>query len=114
MTNLHAFKYIDMISHQCYIQPRAVAQLMRRCFLATIKYNNKLWTKTLLERLLSRCIGTNDVVKFAFSQVQMSKKIYDFYDVIKQNMERKLFHAAQNEKASKFDMIQCKIELKIL
>ena len=94
------------------MQPRAAAKLMRKNFNAVMKYHNKLWTMITLERLTSRGIGTNEVVKFAAEQTKISKKHHDFENIVNENMNRKLFHAQQNVKRAKHDMIQNRIEMK--
>ena len=86
----NAFLCMREISRQCYMQPKAAETKMRKSFNATMKYQNKLWTKTLLERLLDKNIGTNEVVNFALNLFKnsRSKKVSMFERTINENMNK--------------------------
>ena len=103
-----------LIENECYIQPRAVETIMRNSFNTTMKYQNKLWTRILLERLVMNNIGTKDVVQFADSQAKNSKGniLKIFNSVVIKNMSIKVDDAKEAEKVAKYDMVQRKIELK--
>ena len=111
-----AFTRMRLISNECYIHPRGAETKMRNCFNATIKYQNKLWTKIVLERLVNKNVGTNEVVQFAKNQAKNSvlKKMHVFESVIKQNMNIKLTDAKESEIKARNEMVKRKIELKQL
>ena len=103
-----AFLRMRFISNQSYIHPRGVETKMRSSFNATIKYQNKLWTKTLLERLAKKKVGTNEIVQFARNQARNSKEkeIYVFEKCIVENMKIKLTDAEEALQKAKIDMVQ--------
>ena len=45
-----------------------------------MKYQNKLWTKVTLERLVNNNVGTNEVVKFAQNQANKSTKLISTFN----------------------------------
>ena len=73
--SLHAYRFIATLCNECYIQPKVVEGLMRTVYEETFKYQNKLWSKITLDRLKKNNIGTNDLQKFAFSQMKRVWKI---------------------------------------
>ena len=71
------------------MQPRQAETMMRNSFNTTMKYQNKLWTKILLERMVMKNIGTNEVVLFAKNQAKNSKvrKMQVFKETVTENMK---------------------------
>ena len=68
---------------------------MRNTLNSTMKYQNKLWTKVLLERLVSK----NEVIKFAESQAKKSRnKPKVFQSLVTENMLLQLNDANKAEK----------------
>ena len=115
MNTNNAFKFIASLCQQSYIQPKVVEKKMRKHFELTNKYQRKLWTRTLLERLTNLGIGTKEVQSHASRQVQHmnDKKISSkFNNIVYDNMLYKLTDAYENEDEAKTDMIQSSIELK--
>ena len=102
------------ISRQCYMQPRPVETKMRNSFNATMKYQKKLWTRTLLERLINNNVGTNEVVNFALNLVNNSKSKNPsmFEKTVIENMKIKLDDATKAEKEAKYIMIEGHCERK--
>ena len=97
------------------MQPRVVEFKMRKHFESTRKYQNKLWTRNLLERLTQLCVGTNEIQIHASKQVKNMNNINivsKYKGIIHQNMVIKLDDAIQNEEQAKTDMVQSCIELK--
>ena len=112
MTLDHAFRLVTSICNECYIQPKVVAKLMRNNLSNTMKYQNKLWSKTFLERLAKSCIGTNEIQNLAFSEFKRTNNLQSFKECIYENMNRKKKSAIKDENSAKMDMIKSKIELK--
>ena len=109
-----AFFRIRTISNESYMHPRGAETKMRNTFNAIMKFQNKLWTKILLERLTNKNIGTNEVIQFARNQAKncKEKKIYVFEQCIYENMKIKLTDAEEAECKARKDMVHRKIELK--
>ena len=88
---------------------------MREHFESTAKYQNKLWTRNILERLTNLNVGTNEVQFYASKQVkQMNGNNVEnkFKQIVYDNMKHKLNDALENEESSRKDMVQSSIELK--
>ena len=80
MTFSNAFTLIKQIAQECFMQPKAAEKLMRKIFNLSMKYQNKLWTKVTLERLVNNNVGTNEVVKFAQNQANKSTKLISTFN----------------------------------
>ena len=100
MNDLHAFDVIKNIAYECYMQPKVAESKMRNSLNLTLKYQNKLWTRILLERLVMKNIGTNEVVKFAKNQAMKSENKFQFQPVIRNNINLKLIDVRVQEKHS--------------
>ena len=114
MDSEHAFTFITILCKQCYMQPRVVEKVMRKYLINTNKYQNKLWSKIVLDRLKRDCTGTNDVQQFSFSQLKRTQSIDEFNEYVHSNLNIKRRHAIKMEAKAKQDMILAKIELKKL
>ena len=115
MNSYNAFQFFNFLCKQSYMQPRVVEFKMRKHFESTRKYQNKLWTRNLLERLTQLCVGTNEIQIHASKQVKNMNNINivsKYKGIIHQNMVIKLDDAIQNEEQAKTDMVQSCIELK--
>ena len=115
MNTHNAFKFISSLCKQTYIQPRVVESKMREHFESTAKYQNKLWTRNILERLTNLNVGTNEVQFYASKQVkQMNGNNVEnkFKQIVYDNMKHKLNDALENEESSRKFMFQSSIELK--
>ena len=83
----------------------------------TIFYQDKIWTRILLERLAEDSIGTYDAQHFAFKQIRLMNchgVASKFKKLVDANMKQKLIDAKENENDAKHDMVQSSIELKKL
>ena len=95
-----AITFITSLCKQSYIQPRVVEKKMRKNYELTFKYQRKLWTRTLLERLTNCSIGTNDIQNHASKQVQHmneNKITSKFLNIVYDNMLYKFTDALENE-----------------
>ena len=114
MNFTHAFKFISTLTKECYIHPKNVEKQMRNCVIQTFQYQNKLWSQIVLDRLLHKNTGTNEIQKLAISQLKRTKDLSLFKNVICENLNLLRNSAAKEEKAAKSSMIKSKIELKKL
>ena len=97
------------------MQPSVVESKMRKHIELTDKYQNRLWTRILLERLLKITVGTNYIQNHAIRQIRnMNVKHVNmkFKGIIHDNMRYKLGDAKENESDMKEQMTQANIELK--
>ena len=115
MNNHSAFKFISSLCRQSYIQPSVVETKMRKHIELTDKYQDKLWTRIILERLMNANIGTNGVQNHALKQLKsMNQKNLQnkFIGIVQDNMKYKYNDAVENEEESRVQMTQAQIELK--
>ena len=111
----NAFKFITSLCRQSYMQPDVVELNMRKHIELTDKYHNRLWTKIVLERLMSINVGTNDVQYHAFKQLRnmnVKNVSIKFRGLIHDSMKYKLGDAIENEYEFKELMIKANIDLK--
>ena len=111
----NVFTFISSLCKQSYMQPKVVEKRMRKHYELTCKYQTKLWTRTILERLTNLNVGTDDIKSHASKLVQKmnEKKMYSKYqNIVHDNMLYKLTDALENEEKARLDMIPSNIELK--
>ena len=70
----NAFRFVSTICRESFIQPGVVSKRMRKNVNLTLIYQDKIWTRILLERLADIGVGTNDAQNHAFKQVKMMNK----------------------------------------
>ena len=108
----NVFEYIRNICQQSFMQPRIAENLMRKNISTISKFQNKLWTKNILQRLCKNNLALNDVHIYAENQQKKSKNKQTYSNIVKENMTRKLSDAIKEFNKAKYDMVQSKIELK--
>ena len=114
MNSFNAYKFIAEICTQSFMQPKVVEQKMRNNLNLTVKYQRKLWTRTILGRLTRKCIGTNEVQNYSFNHVKSMIRgnlQNELKQIVTENMIHKLENARTNEIIAKEDMVQSSIEL---
>merc|ERR1711954_73044 len=85
--SLHAYKFIATLCHECYIQPKVVERLMRKVFEDTLKYQNKLWSRICIDKLIKCRVGTNHIQNFAFNQLRRARNKNIFMSCINYNLK---------------------------
>lgn len=93
------------------MQPRVAETKMRNCLNTTLKYQNNLWTKITLERLLASKTATFDILKFAYSKYKRNKSLKYVTKIIASNIDLLVCDANERLSRAKKSMMKSKIEL---
>ena len=87
MVITHAYHFIATLCKECYIQPKAVENCMRKVYEDTLKYQTKLWSRIMIDKLLECHVGTNHVQSFAMSHLMRTKSKKVFIECVDDNLK---------------------------